>query len=94
MWAAVARHFDIRPEPEEYIESVEPNEVVVRGWYRGTARSTGRNLEGRVCAYLGNARRSGSKPVADHRYSQVGGLPLSAIARSVRNVRLDQETDG
>jgi ketosteroid isomerase-like protein len=45
MWAAVARHFDIRPEPEEYIESVEPHVVVVRGWYRGTARSTGRNLE-------------------------------------------------
>jgi uncharacterized protein len=45
MWSAVARHFDIRPEPEEYIETVEPNVIVVRGWYRGTARSTGRKLE-------------------------------------------------
>lgn len=40
IWGAIAREFDVTPEPDEYVP-VGSDRMIVFGFYRGHARSTG-----------------------------------------------------
>ena len=42
-WGGVARHYTMRPVPEEYLATTD-GRVVVLGTYRATARATGREM--------------------------------------------------
>jgi ketosteroid isomerase-like protein len=44
MWGRVARLFDIRPEPAEYLSTAD-GRLLVLGRYRGQARATGREVD-------------------------------------------------
>ena len=43
-WGAIGRAYDVTAEPRSLV-AAEPDQVVVSGTYRGTARSTGRSFE-------------------------------------------------
>lgn len=42
VWFTVAKAFDVRPEPDEFVP-VGEDRVIVIGFYRGQARETGRS---------------------------------------------------
>jgi len=44
VWGTIAGHFDVAPQPDEYLE-VAADRVLVVGWYRGSSRATGRTFE-------------------------------------------------
>jgi 2-(1,2-epoxy-1,2-dihydrophenyl)acetyl-CoA isomerase len=44
VWGAVARHYQVRPEPDEFLSLADGGWLVL-GRYRGVARATGRTVD-------------------------------------------------